>query len=172
MKSVATKNICREPTSCRDNPGHVRRTLLCACPCLVMCAPRVLSPRAQSLSCQLCRHPTMPCRDTISMSRPKLSRDLEYQVVTWEPPPMTKLCCDNKPSYNDQPLLQHKTVCHDIELFNLDDLLSRQRKSYRGLGNPCQDPILSRHKTHSLDTVTTKDLKSCCNKESHVATFP
>ena len=44
---------------------------------LVVCTPRALSPRAQALSSQL-------SRDTTSMSRPKLSHDLEYQVVTWE----------------------------------------------------------------------------------------
>ena len=91
-----TENPCHALTTCRDNPGRPRSTLSSARPGLVMCAARALSPRAQALSCQLCSDPTMPCRDTISMSRPKLSRDLEYQVVTGEPPLMTKLCRNMK----------------------------------------------------------------------------
>ena len=32
--------------------------------------------------CHLCHYPAMPCRDTISMLKPKLSCDREYQVAT------------------------------------------------------------------------------------------
>ena len=94
--SIATKNPCCAPTSCRDNPCSVRSTLSSACLGLVVCAPRALSPRSQALSCQLCRDPDFPCRNTIFMLRPNLSRDLEYQFATWEPPPIPKLCRDMK----------------------------------------------------------------------------
>ena len=33
---------------------------------------------------------SMPCHDTTSMSGPKLIRNLEYLVVTWEPPSLSK----------------------------------------------------------------------------------
>ena len=55
-----------------------------------MCAPRALKPCAQAQVCQLSRDLAVPCHDTTSMSRPKLSRDLEYQVTTWEPPSLSK----------------------------------------------------------------------------------
>ena len=54
------------------------RALSCARLGLDVCKPRALSPPAQALSGQL-NH------DTTSMSRPKLSRNLEYQVTIWEP---------------------------------------------------------------------------------------
>ena len=40
--------------------------------------------------CQLCHDSTIPCHDTNSMSRPKLSCDLERQVATWEPYTLSK----------------------------------------------------------------------------------
>ena len=99
----------------RLNLSVAHTSLLCARPNLVMCAPRELSPRALAWSCacqeccpglivrapralsscaqallwQLCYVPAVPCRDTTSSSRPKLSR-LKCQVATWEPQALSK----------------------------------------------------------------------------------
>ena len=91
-KSVATENPCRAPTSCRDNPGRARSALLSAHP--ERCRRVYPSPVVPTLSrpgCAMSRHELHV--------KTKLSHDLEYQVATWEPPPMTKLCRNNEPFY-------------------------------------------------------------------------
>ena len=102
------------PRPCRARAQSV----VSRCPGLVVCAPRALSPSAQALSCQLCHDPTVPCRDTTSMSKPKPSSELEYQVATWEPPPMTKLCRDLVSTsytslYCDTKFLAASALCHN-----------------------------------------------------------
>ena len=77
-KYVAIENPYRTPTSGRDNPGRAFSALSSVRPSLIVFAHRALSLCTQALSCQLCHDSAVPCRDTISMSRPKLIRDLEY----------------------------------------------------------------------------------------------
>ena len=72
----------------------------------VVWAPRAMSSRAQALLCQPYRNPVVPCRDTKSMSRPKLSRDLERQVTTWEPLVLSKsVATENSLSRQDSPVV-------------------------------------------------------------------
>ena len=91
--SIVKEFLCRAHVHvvCAPRSSRVRaQSAVTARPGLIVCALRVLLPRAQALSCQLCRDLAVPCCDMTSMSRPKLNRDLECQVTTWEPQTLSK----------------------------------------------------------------------------------
>ena len=112
-----------------------------AVPCRVR-TQSAIAACAQALSCQLCRDPAVPCHDTNSMLRPKLSHDLEYQVATWEPPPMTKLCRDNEPFYKSvatENPCRAPTSCRDNPGRACSALLSAHPERCRRV---CPSPVV------------------------------
>ena len=113
-KSIVTENSLsrqRIPVVCQ--PPVV--TILVSHVVLVVCPLKALSPRTQALSCQLYRDPAVSCRDRISMSRPKLGRNLEYLAATWKPHPMTKLYRDMKFSIATMSLTTTTKPCRNIK---------------------------------------------------------
>ena len=67
VKSVATENPYRAPTSCRDNPGHARNALSCERPERCHRVPRPC--HANSVATRLCHVATRsPCQDPNSVA--------------------------------------------------------------------------------------------------------
>ena len=78
----------------------------------VVCDIAPLSRAYPALSCQLCRNSTMLCHDTSSTSRPKLNRDLECQVATWEPQALSKsVATENSLSRKNSPATRATLSC-------------------------------------------------------------